>query len=546
MSPARASALTTETAGQDAEAGPLALAASRREKRAFERIFKKYHQEIYRYCLSIVRRPEDAEDALQATMAAALRALPGEKREIALKPWLYRVAHNESITLLRQRRPTAELDEETDPIIESVYEAAEGRDRLRTLVGDLRSLPERQSSALVMRELNGLDYDEIGQALTCSGAAARQTVYEARTALRTLEEGREMDCAEVRRAISDRDGRKLRGRKIKSHLAACDGCTGFAASIEQRKADLRALCPPIPGLVAAAMASGLLGGGGGGAGGAGGLAAGAAGGGGAGGAATLGGLGGLGAGLGGGAALKGASVLAGAVLAAGAADATGVVDIPLPAGLGDKSSSSEGQGGDGTSSTLSKTGDAGAASAGTGSDAAAGTDVAATGNSATGNSSNGNGKSEDAPGQTGSSPGKSEDAPGHGGTSPGNSANAPGQTGSSPGKSEAAPGHGGSSPGNSGSAPGQGGSSPGGSAGAPGQGGSSPGSSGSAPGQGGSGPGGSGSAPGSSGSSPGNSGSALPAPPPGNSGSAPVNSGSAPGNSGSAPGNSGSAPVHDE
>src|SRR4051812_31596009 len=170
MTQARASA-PGEVANGGTGVDPLAVAASRREQRAFERIFKRYHQEIYRYCLSILRRKEDAEDALQATMAAALRSLPGEQREIALRPWLFRVAHNESITLLRQRRPTAELGEEADPVIESTEAEVAGRERLRELVGDLQGLPERQSSALVMRELNGLDYDEIGEALSCSGAA---------------------------------------------------------------------------------------------------------------------------------------------------------------------------------------------------------------------------------------------------------------------------------------------------------------------------------------------------------------------------------------
>lgn len=49
------------------------------ERGEFERLYKRHHQEIYRYCLAVVRNREDAEDALQATMAAALRSLPGEE-----------------------------------------------------------------------------------------------------------------------------------------------------------------------------------------------------------------------------------------------------------------------------------------------------------------------------------------------------------------------------------------------------------------------------------------------------------------------------------
>ncbi len=79
---------------------------------SFAAIYRRYHQDLYRYCLAIVGNPEDAQDALQNTMVKVLRALPGEKREIKLKPWLYRIAHNESIELLRRRRPTEEIDAE--------------------------------------------------------------------------------------------------------------------------------------------------------------------------------------------------------------------------------------------------------------------------------------------------------------------------------------------------------------------------------------------------------------------------------------------------
>src|ERR1700749_1094827 len=82
------------------------------DERAFAAIFRRYHQPLYRFCLAIVGNPEDAQDALQNTMAKVLRALPGEEREIELKPWLYRIAHNESVDLIRRRRETRSLDAE--------------------------------------------------------------------------------------------------------------------------------------------------------------------------------------------------------------------------------------------------------------------------------------------------------------------------------------------------------------------------------------------------------------------------------------------------
>src|SRR5689334_7361239 len=67
----------------------LARLAARGDRAAFGAVFTRYHQELYRYCMSLLRDSEDAADALQGTMLRALRALEGETREIALRPWLY-------------------------------------------------------------------------------------------------------------------------------------------------------------------------------------------------------------------------------------------------------------------------------------------------------------------------------------------------------------------------------------------------------------------------------------------------------------------------
>ena len=135
---------------------------------------------------------------------------------------------------------------------------------------------ERQRGALVMRELSGLGFDEIGAALGTSAAVARQTVYEARLGLREIETGREMSCDAVAKALSDGDGRVLRRRDIRAHLRACPECRAFRAEIEGRRRDLAALSP-LPAVAAAGLLQGIFGGGGAGAGGLGaGIAGGAA------------------------------------------------------------------------------------------------------------------------------------------------------------------------------------------------------------------------------------------------------------------------------
>ena len=294
----------------------LARLASAGDTAAFETIFERYHQELYRYCRAILSNHEEAQDALQSTMAAALRALPGERREIALRPWLYRVAHNEAITIARRRADAVLVHDSFDGMSAhgADLETAQ-RERLRELVADLRALPERQRGALVMRELNDLGYAEIGAAISTSEAAARQLVYEAREALRESKRGREMDCLSVREAISERDGRRLRGRALRAHLRNCDGCEDFRAAISIRSGDLQALAPAMPAVVAAGVLGTLLGGAG--KGGTGALIG------------SAGGAGGFGAaGVGAVALGKGSAMVAAVVVGAGALGATGAIDLP--------------------------------------------------------------------------------------------------------------------------------------------------------------------------------------------------------------------------
>jgi len=302
----------------------LALRATKGDRRAFAAIFRRYHQSLYRYCLAIVGNPEDAQDALQNTMVKVLGALPGEERKIELKPWLYRIAHNESIELLRRRRDTRQLDTELAAPGSGLAEEVASRERLRRLFSDLDELPERQRGTLVMRELAGLDFAEIGAALGTSPAVARQTLYEARLSLRQMDEGREMSCETVTKALSDRDGRVTRRRDIRAHLRSCASCRSFREEIEGRERDLAALSP-LPALAAAGLLQGLLGGhsaGGGGL------------------AGALGG--GAAKSLGASAALKGAATVAVvAAIGVGAADRGGLIHVGLPGEGGSQATQAE-------------------------------------------------------------------------------------------------------------------------------------------------------------------------------------------------------------
>ena len=227
---------------------------------AFGAVYARYHAPLYAYCRSIVRDPDDARDALQNTMLKALSALGrGEDRELSLKPWLFRIAHNESISLLRRRRPSEPLTDAVSPPVPGADREVVARERLGQLVADLRALPERQRSALIMREVNGLSYEDIAATLAISEGAARQTVFEARTALVEYGEGRDVACAHIRRSISDGDGRALRARRMRAHLRSCDACRDFHATLKLRRRDLAALAPGLSGGAALGLLQAVLG-----------------------------------------------------------------------------------------------------------------------------------------------------------------------------------------------------------------------------------------------------------------------------------------------
>ena len=237
--------------------------ARRDQERTFVAIYRRHHQALYRYCRAILHDHEDAQDALQSTMLAALRALPHAGGRLALRPWLFRIAHNESISLLRKRSPqrTREVDLDALAAAGASPSAAEemmAAEQLRELLADIQSLPERQRGALLMRELSGLPIAEIALALEVSEGASKQLIFEARSALHDLQEGRSMGCESVRELIGAGDRRTLRGRRVRAHLRACESCRAFAESIAARERTLQALFPPLPLAASAALLQRLL------------------------------------------------------------------------------------------------------------------------------------------------------------------------------------------------------------------------------------------------------------------------------------------------
>lgn len=151
---------------------------------AFDVIVERYRLPLTRYCARMVGA-DNADDVVQDTFTASFTALGSDDRPVQLKPWLHRVAHNTAISALRKkcRQEHEELDENFDGVRQP-HDQLEQSQRLHDLVANMRALPERQRTALVLRELEGLSPEEIADELDGSVPMVRQLVHRARERLR--------------------------------------------------------------------------------------------------------------------------------------------------------------------------------------------------------------------------------------------------------------------------------------------------------------------------------------------------------------------------
>jgi RNA polymerase sigma factor (sigma-70 family) len=211
----------------------LVKEASRGNEAAFEALYDRHHAGLLAFSRHMLRSQEDAEDVLQHTFAGACQQLREGERVTQLKPWLYAIARNRSIDVLRARRP----DEDKEPVqaTASASEQVEQRTELRELLADVQELPEGQRSALVLATVGGLSYAEIGEVLECEPNQVKSLVFEARSALIKERAARETPCVEVRGEIATADGRGLRSGSIRRHVRHCEGCSEFEKEVRKQR-----------------------------------------------------------------------------------------------------------------------------------------------------------------------------------------------------------------------------------------------------------------------------------------------------------------------
>ena len=252
----------------------LAIEAKRGNNTAFEVIYDRYHRPLLAFCRHMLGSSEDAEDALQQTFASAFRALPRNEHPEQLKAWLYTIARNRSLTMLRGRReqPVEEVERTS---FEGLTDEVERRAELQQILADVSGLPERQRAALVLAEVSDLSHAEVAVVLECEAKQVKSLVFQARTALAQNREARETPCAEIREEIANAMGRARRRSLVRRHLSSCAGCADFEREVRRQRELLAIALPVIPslGLKDAALAAAGIGGGGGAAGGGGGLIA---------------------------------------------------------------------------------------------------------------------------------------------------------------------------------------------------------------------------------------------------------------------------------
>lgn len=234
---------------------------------AFRAIHDRYQKRLFAYARQMLPARQDAEDALQDVFVRAYSGLRASDRELALRAWLFRVAHNRCIDELRRpASPPPEVLQLVRSAVQDPVAEVELRDSVRRLITDVRRLPEQQRSALLLRELGGMSYAELATSLGISIGAVKSVLVRARIGLAQAAEARDTACAEIREELVGAHDRRVRpNANARRHMRDCAGCRGFRRELRGVTRRLTALSPAIGPLAFLAKVLGLSGGAGGGA-----------------------------------------------------------------------------------------------------------------------------------------------------------------------------------------------------------------------------------------------------------------------------------------
>jgi RNA polymerase sigma factor (sigma-70 family) len=291
---------------------------------AFEALVQRYQPRLLAFCRHMLGCQEDAEDVLQEVFAASFNAICADDRPINARPWLYRIARNRCLNHLRRPQPAGQdsMDVFERDAGTTTADTVHRREEFRHIVSDVQELPETQRTALLLREIDALSYDQIAEAMDTTVPSVKSLLVRARVSLAEAAESRLLTCDEVRLELGQvAEGLAKSSAPVRRHLRSCERCRTFRGELRKTTRALAAIYPIGPlvflkklslaKLGISGAASAASGGGAAGGAAAGGAAAGGAA---AGGAAA----GGAAAGLAGTAATAAGGITAGGAVSAGA------------------------------------------------------------------------------------------------------------------------------------------------------------------------------------------------------------------------------------
>ena len=192
---------------------------------------------------------EDAEDVLQEVFAAAFNAIIADDREINVRPWLYRIARNRSLNHLRKTQAIGvdSMDVHLSEHGLTTADKVHKREEFRQLMADVQDLPETQRTALLLREIDALSYDQIAEAMETTVPSVKSLLVRARVGLAEAAEARLLTCDEVREELGEvAEGLRRTSPPVRRHLRSCDRCQLFKRQLRQTNRALAAVFPVGP------------------------------------------------------------------------------------------------------------------------------------------------------------------------------------------------------------------------------------------------------------------------------------------------------------
>ena len=216
---------------------------------AFEALVARYQSRLLAFCRHMLSSKEDAEDVLQEVFAAAFNAILADEREINVRPWLYRIARNRSLNHLRRTQAVG-VDSMDIHLSEGGLTTADKvhkREEFRLLIADVQDLPETQRTALLLREIDALSYEQIAEAMETTVPSVKSLLVRARVSLAEAAEARLLSCDEVRVELGAvAEGITRTTAPVRRHLRTCERCAAFRKQLRATNKALAALYPVGP------------------------------------------------------------------------------------------------------------------------------------------------------------------------------------------------------------------------------------------------------------------------------------------------------------